>query len=160
MSGLSVTTAFVMESMSAGESITLISYDCRFLPLGALMPHFRISFSVSRLMALSLYARMLRRLIIRSVTIFAVSVAVVCSCLHCPLHEVSIIAINASPKRIFFIIVFFYVFAKIRQNLPISKNEESKVCENLLRKQGLCVKEPTFTSFFPYQSGYIVQTVL
>ncbi|CUO93048.1 Uncharacterised protein [Segatella copri] len=52
--GLSFTTAWVIESMRAGESITLISYDCRFCPFGAWMPHFRISFRVSRLMTESL----------------------------------------------------------------------------------------------------------
>ena len=46
--GLALTKSSVTPLMNSGESTTRISHDWRFCPLGALMPHSRIVFMVSR----------------------------------------------------------------------------------------------------------------
>lgn len=47
--------------MYSALSTTRTSHDCLFMPLGALMPHFRMVCMVSRFTGCGLYLRMLRR---------------------------------------------------------------------------------------------------
>ena len=105
----------VSPSMNSGLSTTRTSHDCLFCPLGAWMPQFRIVCIVSRPTAWGLYWRMLRRVIMFSITTSdfdGVSWAVCPDCCAAGVQLPTAAHRHRPPTRVFTVFIFSCLLSK------------------------------------------------